>query len=241
MNNCRLVKSFICLLCAGIVLNVFPPQLCEVVRADNTINFENENPTSTCSFRSVEDYSFTADIQTTARWSGHANLEITFTNTGNETIHDWYFTFDFSYNIENPYNCYILEHKNDLYTIGNNDWNQDICPGQSVTVGFTAASSDGSDITEMPSFYLLNTKTISVSNSDLSYSFQEYSNWTTGFSGALIITNNSSKRIRDWTITFSSNRPITKTDAALLSVNTELIQLQMMEIPRISMQDNLTE
>lgn len=219
MNNCRFLKSFICLLCAGIVLNVFPPQLCEVVRADNTINFENENPTSTCSFRSVEDYSFTADIRTTARWSGHANLEITFTNTGNETIHDWYFTFDFSYNIENPYNCYILEHKNDLYTIGNNDWNQDICPGQSVTVGFTAASSDGSDITEMPSFYLLNTKTISVSNSDLSYSFQEYSNWTTGFSGALIITNNSSKRIRDWTITFNSNRPITKTDAALLSAN----------------------
>lgn len=219
MNNCRFLKSFICLLCAGIVLNIFPPQLCEVVRADNTINFENENPTSTCSFRSVEDYSFTADIQTTARWSGHANLEITFTNTGNETIHDWYFTFDFNYNIENPYNCYILEHKNDLYTIGNNDWNQDIRPGQSVTVGFTAASSDGSDITEMPSFYLLNTKTISVSSSDLSFSFQEYSNWTTGFSGALIITNNSSKRIRDWTITFNSNRPITKTDAALLSAN----------------------
>ena len=124
-------------------------------------------------FRSVEDHSYTAEIRTTATWSGHANHEITFTNTGNETIHDWYFTFDFSYDIENPYNCYILEHEDDLYTIGNNDWNQDIRPGESVTVGFTAASGDGSDIAAIPSFFLLNTKTISVSSSDLTYSFQE--------------------------------------------------------------------
>ena len=221
MFGSRFLKLLALVLCISITSSALSMSFDEIVSSDTILDFENENTSTSTTFRTIEDKLYKAEVQTTSRWSGHANLEITFTNTGNETIHDWYFTFDFNYIIENPYNCYILEHKNDLYTIGNNDWNQDIRPGQSVTVGFTAASSDGSDITEMPSFYLLNTKTISVSSSDLSFSFQEYSNWTTGFSGALIITNNSSKRIRDWTITFNSNRPITKTDAALLSVKTD--------------------
>ncbi len=219
MSDSRWLKLLSTVLSSSIVSSALSLGYSNIVSANTLVDFENENPSTANKFRSIEDHSYTAEIRTTATWSGHANLEITFTNTGNETIHDWYFTFDFSYDIENPYNCYILEHEDDLYTIGNNDWNQDICPGESVTVGFTAASGDGSDITNMPSFYLLNTKSVSVSSSDLTYSFQEYSDWTSGFSGALILTNNSSKQIRDWTITFASNRPITQTDAAILSAN----------------------
>lgn len=221
MTDSRLLKLLAMVLCSSIVSSAFSIGFCESVSANTLADFENENPSTANMFRSVEDHSYTAEIRTTATWSGHANLEITFTNTGNETIDDWYFTFDFSYDIENPYNCYILEHEDDLYSIGNNDWNQDIRPGESVTVGFTAASSNGSDITDMPSFYLLNTKSVSISSSNLTYSFQEYSDWTSGFSGALILTNNSSKQIRDWTITFASNRPITQTDAAILSANSD--------------------
>lgn len=92
--------------------------------------------------RSIEDLDYTAEVTTTSRWSGYSNIEIRFTNTGNEIIHDWYFTFDLNYDIENPYNCYVYEHADNLYTLANNDWNQDILPGQSVTVGFTAASDD---------------------------------------------------------------------------------------------------
>jgi len=221
MSDSRWLKLLSTVLCSSIVSSAFSIGFCESVSANTFVDFENENPSTVSAFRSVEDHSYTAEIRTNATWSGHANLEITFTNTGNETIHDWYFTFDFSYDIENPYNCYILEHEDNLYTIGNNDWNQDIRPGESVTVGFTAASGNRSDITDMPSFYLLNTKSVSISSSDLTYSFQEYSDWTSGFSGALILTNNSSKQIRDWTITFYSNRPITQTDAAILSANSD--------------------
>lgn len=221
MADSRLLKLLAMVLSSSIVSSALSLGYSNIVSANTLVDFENENPSTANMFRSVEDHSYTAEIRTTATWSGHANLEIAFTNTGNETIHDWYFTFDFSYDIENPYNCYILEHEDDLYTIGNNDWNQDIRPGESVTVGFTAASGNGSDITDMPSFYLLNTKSVSISSSDLTYSFQEYSDWTSGFNGALILTNNSSKQIRDWTITFASNRPITQTDAAILSANSD--------------------
>ena len=221
MSDSRFLKLLAMTLCGSIVSTALSIGYAGRVSADTRFDLEDENPSTANTFRSIENYSYTAEFRTTSKWSGHSNLEITFTNTGNETIHDWYFTFDFNYNIETPYNCYILEHEDNLYTIGNNDWNQDIHPGDSVTIGFTAASNDGSDITEMPSFYLLNTKTVSVTSSDLSYSFQEYSDWTTGFSGALILTNNSSKQIRDWTITYTSNRPITQTDAAILSVNSD--------------------
>lgn len=219
MSDSRWLKLLSTVLCSSIVSSAFSICFCESVSANTLVDFENENPSTANMFRSVEDHSYTAEIRTTATWSGHANLEITFTNTGNGTIHDWYFTFDFNYNIENPYNCYIVEHEDNLYTIGNNDWNQDILPGQSVTVGFTAASNDGSDICTMPSFYLLNTKTVTLSSGDLSYRFEEYSNWTSGFSGALILTNNSNEQIRDWSITFNSNRPLTQADAAVLSTN----------------------
>ena len=219
MADSRLLKLLAMVLSSSIVSSALSLGYSNIVSANTLVDFENENPSTANMFRSVEDHSYTAEIRTTATWSGHANLEITFTNTGNGTIHDWYVTFDFNYNIENPYNCYIVEHEDNLYTIGNNDWNQDILPDQSVTVGFTAASNDGSDICTMPSFYLLNTKTVTLSSGDLSYRFEEYSNWTSGFSGALILTNNSNEQIRDWSITFNSNRPLTQADAAVLSTN----------------------
>lgn len=219
MTFLRVKKLVTGVLCFALFMSIVPLNASETVCADTFISFDDDNPVAHNEFRSVENYEYNAEANALVQWPGHSNIEITFTNTGDETIHDWYFTFDFDYEIENPYNCYIVEHDGNLYTIGNNDWNQDILPGQTVTIGFTASSDDGSDIEEEPSFFLLNTKTISLQDSDLSWSFEQYSDWTTGFSGALILTNNSEEQIRDWAITFDSNRPITQVDAAVLSSN----------------------
>ena len=217
MREKRLVTG---VLCSALFMSIVPLNTGETVCADTFISFD-DNTVTHDEFRSVENYEYNAEVNTLAQWDGHSNIEITFTNIGDETIHDWYFTFDYNYEIENPYNCYVLEHEDDLYTIGNNDWNQDILPGESVTIGFTAASDDGSEISDEPTFYLLNTKTIARSSSELAWSFEQYSDWTTGFSGALILVNNSEEQIRDWTITFNSNRPITQVDAATLSTDTD--------------------
>jgi len=221
MTFLRVKKMVTGILCSALFMSIVPLNTGETVCADTFISFDDDNPVAHNEFRSVEDYEYNAEVNTLAQWAGHSNIEITFTNTGDETIHNWYFTFDYNYNIENPYNCFILEHENTLYTIGNNDWNQDILPGESVTIGFTAASDDGSEISDEPTFYLLNTKTIARSSSELAWSFEQYSDWTTGFSGALILVNNSEEQIRDWNITFISNRPITQVDAATLSTDTD--------------------
>lgn len=181
----------------------------------------DQTETSERTFRSVEENDFIAKVKTVNSWQGHANIEITFTNKGQKTIHDWYFTFDYPYTIENPYNCSIEEHKEDLYTVTNKDWNQDILPGKSQTIGFTASSKDGNDITEEPSFYLLNTKTITLDEDDLSYRYEEYSDWTSGFNGALILKNRSNRDVRDWTITFNSNRQLTQADSSVFSANAD--------------------
>ena len=221
MLDSRCLRVLACVLCTSIIITFIPQSLGKTVRADTTISYAGENPTSDCSYRSVEEASFTAEVKTTNKWSGHSNIEIKFKNTGTETIHDWYFTFDFNYKIENPFNCRVIESKDNLYTIGNNDWNQDIKPGESVTIGFTASSKDGTDIKDMPTFYLLNTETVTLKSGDLRYKYEEYSNWSSGFNGALILTNKTKETIRDWTITFGVNRPITQTDSSVLTDNSD--------------------
>ena len=223
MLGSRCLRVLVCVLCASIIITFIPLNLGKTVRADTTISYAGDNPTSDCSYRSVEEAYFTAEVKTTNKWSGHSNIEITFKNTGTGTgtIHDWHFTFDFNYNIENSYNCRVIENKNNLYTIGNNDWNQDIQPGKSVTVGFTATSKDGSDIKDMPTFYLLNTETVMLKSGDLKCIYEEYSNWSSGFNGALILTNKTKETIRDWTITFGANRPIVQADSCAFADNSD--------------------
>lgn len=169
--------------------------------------------------RSLSEASYTVSENVITSWPGHANVEIVFTNTGDAPICNWNYTFDFIYNIENPYNCTVLEHEGDLYTVGNSGWNKDIGPGESVTIGFTASSNDGSDIEYMPSFYLLNNANNILPEGSITVDYVEYSDWTSGSSGALILTNNTDSSIGNWTITFSANRPITDAYDVSFSVN----------------------
>lgn len=219
MSVSRWCKCFIVLLTTTFVLSSVPIRKDNSVRAATVINHNNDQTQEKKVFRSVEKHSYKAVVKAVSKWFGHAIIEISFTNTGKETIHDWYFTFDFDYVVENPNNCNIVEHKDNLYTIANNNWNQDIGPGKTVKIGFTAASSDGSSITKNPSFYLLNSKTVSLTEKELSYKYEEYSDWGSGFNGALILTNKTNNEIRDWSVTFKSNRPITRVDSASFKNN----------------------
>ena len=219
MIDSRCHRLLACILCSTIIFTLIPNNINNSVNADTIVNYEGDKPSSECSYRSVEEAYFSAEVKTTNKWSGHSNIEINFKNTGTETIHDWYFTFDFNYKIENPFNCRVIENKDNLYTIGNNDWNQDIQPGKTVTVGFTASSKDGSEIKDMPTFYLLNTETVTLKSGDLKYKYEEYSNWSSGFNGVLILTNKTKDTIRDWTITFGANRPITQADSSVFTDN----------------------
>jgi hypothetical protein len=122
----------------------------------------------------------------TSSWTGHANVDLVFTNTGSETIHNWILLSVRLTQLTIYGNASIAEMDGaGTYTIVNSTWNQDIVAGQSVTVGFTF--SDEEEISTMPEWYLLNTREAVVDPSDYSLTYQEQSSWDGGFTGALIL------------------------------------------------------
>lgn len=153
-------------------------------------------------------------------WDTHANLEFVITNIGNEIIHNWYYTFDLPYAIEGIWNASVYDTDiTGVYTIKNAGSNQDILPGNSVSFGMTVASLNGQPVESLPTFYLLNTSEKIVDSSNYSFTYQEYSNWGTGFNGALVLSNNSSEDIEDWKMSFSSNRGILEVAGVDFSAN----------------------
>ncbi|MBN1892695.1 MAG: cellulose binding domain-containing protein [Clostridiales bacterium] len=177
---------------------------------------EGTEPVET--FYSVdESLSFSADAVVTSSWDSHANIELAFTNCGEDTIHNWFFIFDLPYVIENIWNASVVSHQEGVYSVKNAGWNQDIPVGGSVTIGFTAASTDGTDVTVMPTFFLLNTEKIEVDADAVSLSYQEYSAWDSGFTGALTLSHTLDHSLTDWSVSFKCNRPINTVNTGVLS------------------------
>lgn len=165
------------------------------------------------SVQSDLNYEITANI--TSSWINHKSIDLVLTNTGNETIHNWYLTFNIPYNIDNIWNGTIYETDgNGTYTITSNGWNQDIHVGESVTVGITFSSDTETELSVDPTWYLLNTQATIVDASQYTLAYTEYSAWETGFTGQLTLTPQVD--CQHWELSFASNREITAVSSAIL-------------------------
>ena len=165
------------------------------------------------SVQSELDYEITTNI--TSSWINHENIDLVLTNTGIDTIHNWYLTFNTPYSIDNIWNGAIYETDgNGTYTITSNGWNQDIHVGESVTVGITFSSDTETEFSVDPTWYLLNTQATVVDASQYTLEYTEYSAWETGFTGQLTLTPQVD--CQHWELSFSSNREITAASSAVL-------------------------
>ena len=165
------------------------------------------------SVQSDLNYEITTNI--TSSWSNHESIDLVLTNTGSDTIHNWYLTFNTPYNIENIWNSNINETDgNGTYTITSNGWNQDIHTGESVTVGITFSSDTETELSINPEWYLLNTQATVVDASLYTLDYTEYSSWESGFTGQLTLTPQGD--CQHWELSFSSNREITAVSSAVL-------------------------
>lgn len=145
------------------------------------------------------------DFKVDSQWDGFLNGTISVTNTGTQTIENWAITFDFPHEISNIWNAAIMEHQPGVYTVKNLTWNQDIPVGGSISFGFTAATTG--EITR-PTFFVVNTKPTEVASERIKVEYVLYSDWGSGYSSALTITNLSDTTIEDWTIDFDFARSI---------------------------------
>lgn len=171
------------------------------------------NAPSYYSVQSNLDYEITTNI--TSSWINHESIDLVLTNTGSETIHNWYLTFNTPYNIENIWNGTIYETDgNGTYTITSNGWNQDIRTGESVIVGITFSSDTETELSVDPTWYLLNTQATVVDASQYTLAYTEYSAWETGFTGQLSLMPQVD--CQHWELSIDSNREITAVSSAIL-------------------------
>lgn len=212
------------LLCAILSLSVFLSCLPRVARAEET-----EIP---C-YSVTEGLSYEVSVSISSSWDTHANLEYVLTNTGEETIHNWYLTLDLPYQIEGIWNASVFETNGPdqdgkiTYTLKNAEWNQDIQPGTSVSFGMTVASLNGQpvEIKNISTFYLLNTCEKLINPSSYTLTYQEYSNWGMGYNGGLFLTNTSSETIEDWRLSFEINRSINELSGVAFKTENDTIQI----------------
>ena len=81
MIDSRCHRLLACILCSTIIFTIIPNIINKSVNADTIVNYEGDKPSSDCSYRSVEEAYFTAEVKTPNKWSGHSNIEIKFKNT----------------------------------------------------------------------------------------------------------------------------------------------------------------
>jgi alpha-L-arabinofuranosidase len=138
-------------------------------------------------------------------WNTGFQAGITITNTGTTTQSGWTLQFNFAATITQIWNATVVSHSGTHYVIENAGYNSTIAPGQSVSFGFLG-SPGGAPVA--PSNYVVNGAASSTmtspggSTSSAVVAFADVSDWGTGFTGSLTITNTGSSPINGWTLSF---------------------------------------
>lgn len=137
-------------------------------------------------------------------WDTGYNASIRIDNNTEEKIDDWKIEMLYDGSISSVWNAVIVSGENGKYIIKNADWNQDIDAGSYVEFGL---SGQESFINFPTSFAMLNSMTVKNSE-DYSIEYSVTNDWGAGFTGRLVINNNSEVAIEDWILEFDSENEI---------------------------------
>ena len=150
-----------------------------------------------------ENYNVTFSV--TSSWESGYNANVKVENTGNDTIQNWYLSFEYDDQITNIWNAEISTHEESQYIIKNADWNQDIVVGGSIEFGISGSTA----FNEFPENFNVVGENKEVQEEDYSVQYQVDSDWGSGFTGSIQITNNTDKTLEDWVLEFDFEREIT--------------------------------
>lgn len=147
-------------------------------------------------------------------WNTGYNASIRIDNNTEEKIDDWKIEMLYDGSISSVWNAVIVSGENGKYIIKNADWNQDIDAGSYVEFGL---SGQESFINFPTSFAMLNSMTVKNSE-DYSIEYSITNDWGAGFTGRVVINNNSEVAIEDWILEFDSENEISSAwDCVILS------------------------
>lgn len=131
-------------------------------------------------------------------WNGGYNATITVRNTSDTAIDNWHVSASIAQPIRNVWNAQMSESTQGETVFKNLGWNQDIAPGESISVGFTAEENfDG-----FPEFCELAVVRQAVDKNRYEIICETSNVWDDGFTGSLRIHNRSDGVIEDWQLSF---------------------------------------
>lgn len=184
--------------------------------SEETKQDDKKDETQTTNEYVYETEGYKVLLKIDSAWDDGFNATVTLSNTGEQKIEDWYLTFELPNKILNIWNAAIVEDSHGCYTIKNASWNQDIPAGGSVSFGFTAQGK----LQDVPVYYGLPGRSIKLNEDAYSVEYVITEDWVDGFTGKVIIKNNSDKVLEDWYLEFDFNNEITKIWNAVIEEHT---------------------
>ena len=143
---------------------------------------------------------YNTEFRVTQKWENQFQAEIVITNDSEKTIEDWNFTCTFPHEITQIWNAFVYDHRGDQYQFKNAQWNADIKPGERVSFSFIA-EWDNKNITE-PKEFELSSDQVKLGEENYNAEFTLSSDWESGYTGSIKITNNTERVISDWVLSF---------------------------------------
>ena len=168
-----------------------------IIFADNAIitAFAEETNVKTYNYDN-----FKVEYIIDSEWEGIQSVRIKISNTGDETILNWYLKYNTSGAIENIYNATVYSESNGEYILKHNGYNYEIGAGDSVELGYILK---GDDLTFPEEFKMCNKRV--EKESGYTVDFNIISEWDAGFNADIVITNDTDSPIEAWTLAFDSN------------------------------------
>lgn len=133
-------------------------------------------------------------------WTDNQSVELTITNTGDESILNWALKYDATGEINNLYNGVVYNQDNTEYIIKNAGYNYEIAPDQRVTFGYTL---NGNSLS-IPKEFEIYSKRVDVTEG-YDVNLNTLNSWDTVFQGELVISNTSDTPLEAWMLSFDSN------------------------------------
>lgn len=116
INKLRIKRSISSILAAAMSFSLFTTVPVSAEIGKTTYNYDG----------------YSVEYNVTNEWEGNQTVEVTVSNTGDESILNWALKYDAEGEISNLWNAGVYEQSTDEYVIKNAGWNYEIAPNQSV-------------------------------------------------------------------------------------------------------------
>ncbi len=140
---------------------------------------------------------YVIEFRVLSQWRDAFIGEIILTNISETTLENWMLQLDLPHEITSIWNAQIMTHEKEQYILKNTGWNQDIAPGESISIGFNASVDE--KVMKPKNYKLLGVKK-EVTGCEID--FKVLNKWDEGFNGQISITNNTEENIEDWILSF---------------------------------------